>query len=154
MLLSPMEFSATAPQALTTNESSTENKIEPSAWHSYTSKQLKEICNHVKPTNLISLPFGTMTTICELRLNNRTRKNRNRNSRKTAQDRMNKWNLRKIGTLHEDSDEIVKNIRLSTVNARLIKKQRKLISDVLTNRKIDILIATKTWLQESEQDET
>ena len=40
------------------------------------------------------------------------------------------------------------------MNARLIKSKENLISDELTNRKIDILIATETWLQDSKQDAT
>ena len=53
-------------------------KIKPNVWHPYTSEQLKEIHNHPRPTNLMCLPFGTIRTICKLRLNNRTRKNRNK----------------------------------------------------------------------------
>ena len=74
ILLSPTEFSAIAPQSLTTNNSLIQNTLRPSIMHSYTNKQLKEIHNHVKSTNLTNLPFQTITTICELRLNNRTRK--------------------------------------------------------------------------------
>ena len=48
----------------------------------------------------------------------------------------------------------MKNIRLSIVNARSIINKENLISHELTNRKIDILIATETWLQDSAQDET
>ena len=43
---------------------------------------------------------------------------------------------------------------MSTVNARSIKSKENLISDELTNREIDILIATRTWLQDTEEDET
>ena len=84
ILLSPTELSSTALQSITTNKSPNENKVKPSTWHSYASEQLKEILNHTRPTNLTSLPFGTIRTIHELRLNNRTRKNRNRKSRKAA----------------------------------------------------------------------
>ena len=125
-----------------------------SAQHSYTSEKLKEICNHIKSTNVTILPFGTIGKICKLRLNNRIRKNRNWITRKIAQNRINTWNLRQIATTDENYDETVRNMRLSTVNARLIKSKENLISDELTNRKKpDILIATETWLQDSEQDE-
>ena len=47
-----------------------------SAQHSDTSKELREIYNHIKPTNLTCVPFRTIRTLCELRLNNRIRKNK------------------------------------------------------------------------------
>ena len=85
-----------------------EANTKPSARHTYTSEQLKEICSHTKPTSLTSLPFGTIRTIYELRLKNRTRKNRNRKSKKAAHDRVDTQNLRQIATTNENNDEIVK----------------------------------------------
>ena len=124
ILLLPTELYSTALQSQTTNKSSTENKIKPSAQHSYTSEQLKEIWKHTRPINLTSLPFGTIRTIWQLRLNNRTRKNRNRESRKVAWCGIDTWNLSQIATTDENNDEIVKNIRLSTVNAGSIKPKK------------------------------
>ena len=46
----------------------------------------------------------------------------------------------------------MKKIRLSTVNARSIKCKENLISNEHTNRKIDILIATETWLHNTKED--
>ena len=92
-------------------------------------------------------------TICKLRLKNRIRKNGNRKRRKITQDRINMYNLKQIATTDDESDEIVKNIRLSTINARSIKSKENLISNELTNRSIYILIATETWLQDNKQDE-
>ena len=132
-----------------------EANTKPSARYSYTSEQLKEICSHTKPTSLTSLPFGTIRTIQELRFNNKTRKNRNRKRKNTTHGRIDTQNLRQIATTDENNDEIAKeNIRLSTVNARSIKSKENLISNELTNRKINILIATETWLQDTEEDET
>ena len=150
ILLTLTEFTTTTRQSLTTNKSPTENKMRPSTWHSYTSKQLKEIHYQIRPTNLTGLPFWTIRTIWELRLNNRTRKITNR---KTACDRISTQNLRQIATTDENNDEIVKNIRFLAVNARLIKSKENIISNKLTNRKIDILITTETWLQDIDQDE-
>ena len=90
ILLTPTELSSTTLQSLTTNKGPTEAKIKPSARHSYTSEQLKEICSHTKPTNLTSLPFGSIRTIHELKLNNRTRIIRNRKSKKAACGRIDK----------------------------------------------------------------
>ena len=125
ILLSPTEFFAIAPQSLNSNKSPTENKMRLSAQHSYTRKQLMEISSHIKPTNLTSLSFGTIRTIHKLRLNNRASQNRNRKRRKTTWDRINTWNLIQIATTDENCDKIVKSIRLSTVPAKLIKRQIK-----------------------------
>ena len=84
ILLTLTELSSTTSQLLTTNKGPTEANTKLSARHSYTSEQLKEIYSHTKPTSLTSLPFGTIRTIWELRLNNKTRKNRNRKSKNTA----------------------------------------------------------------------
>ena len=115
LILLPTKLPTPLPHLCTTNKSPIENKKRPSAHHSYTSNQLKEICNHINSTNLTSLPFRTIRTIHKLRLNNIMRKNRNR---KRAQNRINIQNLRQRATTDENCDEIVKHIRLSTFNAR------------------------------------
>ena len=150
----PTELSTTAAQSLTTNNSLIENMIRPSIKHSYTSKQLKEMCNHVNSTNLTNLPFGAIRTICDLRLNMRTRKKWSRTRRNIVQKRINIWNLRQIATTDKNFDEIFKNIRISTVNARSIKSKENLISNELTNRRIDTLITTESWLQDNKQEKT
>ena len=63
--------------------------MRPSARHSYTSNQLREMHNHIKPTNLTSGPFGTIRTIHKLRLSNRIGKIEIGKEEKTAQDRIN-----------------------------------------------------------------
>ena len=143
VLITPTELSYSTPQSLTVSKGLTEATTKPGARYLYTSDQLKEIHRHTKPTSLTSLPFGTIKTIQELKLN-KTKKTRNKKSKSTAQG-IDIQNLRQIVTTDESSDEIVKNIRLSTVNARSIKRKENLISNELTNRKIDILIATETW---------
>ena len=69
---------------ITINKGPTEANTKPSVRHSYTSELLKEICNHTKPTSLTNLLFGTIRIIQELRLNNKTRKNRNKKGKNTA----------------------------------------------------------------------
>ena len=88
ILFSPTESFINAPRSLITNNSLIQNKIRPSLRESYTSNHLKEICNYVKSTNLTNLPFGTIGTICKLRLNKTARKN-NRTRRKIVQNRIN-----------------------------------------------------------------
>ena len=56
-------------------------------------------------------------------------------------------------TTDENWDKLVKKIRISTVNDRLIKIKENLISNEYPNRKIDILIAMDPWLQDNKQDE-
>ena len=146
ILLTLTELSSTTPQLLTTNMGPIEANTKPSARHSYTSEQLKEIYSNIKPTSLTSLPFVTIRTIQELKLNNKTRKNRNKKGKNTACGGIDTQNLRQIVTTDKNNDEIVKNNRLSTANARSIKSKENLISNELTNRKIDILIATRKWL--------
>ena len=57
-----------------TKNSLIQNTIRPSIRHSYTSKQLKEICNHVKSSNLTNLPYGIIRTLHQLQLNKKSRK--------------------------------------------------------------------------------
>ena len=152
ILITLTEISSTTPQSLTTYKTPTKTNTKPSAKYSYISEQLKEICRHTTPTSLTSLPLGTIT-IWELRLNNKTRKIRNKKSKNTPPG-IAIQNHRQIVTTDENNDEIVKNIWLSTGNARSIKNKENLISNELTKRKIDILIATKTWLQDTKEDET
>ena len=85
ILISPRESSSSAPRSLTTNNSLIQSTIRPSLRQSYTSKQLMEICNPVKSTNLTNLPFGTIRTFLELRLNKSSRRkqqNKKKNSTK------------------------------------------------------------------------
>ena len=50
--------------------------------------------------------------------------------------------------------EMVNNIRLSTLNARLVKKNKDLIiGQKLNDHKIDITVITESWLKESPEDE-
>ena len=97
ILITPTELSHTTPQSLTTSKGPTEGTTKPGAKYSYTSDQLKEIRIHTKPTSLTSLPFGTIRTIQELNLNNKTRKPRNKKSKSTAQG-IDIQNLRQIET--------------------------------------------------------
>ena len=55
ILILPTESSISAPGSLTTHNSLTQNTIRPSLRQSYTSKQLKEICNYLKSKNLANL---------------------------------------------------------------------------------------------------
>ena len=66
--------------------------------------------NNVHSTNFINLPLRTTRTICELRLNKRTRNKRSRTRRKIVQNRINTQNLRQKATSDQNFDEIVKNI--------------------------------------------
>ena len=55
-----MESSTSAPRSLTTDNSLIKNTIRLSLIQSYTGKQLKEMCNHVKSTNLTNQQFGQL----------------------------------------------------------------------------------------------
>ena len=46
--------------------------------HVYTSKQLRDIYDHVKPTSLTNLPFGAIRRIRELKLNKKPINGRNK----------------------------------------------------------------------------
>ena len=84
ILITPTELSYTTPQSLTISKGLTEATTKPGARYSYTSDQLKEIQIHTKSTGLTTLPFGTIGTIQELRLSNKTRKTRNKKSKNTT----------------------------------------------------------------------
>ena len=74
ILLSPTDFSTTASQPITTKKSLIKNKTDLGHSTNTLADNSRKICNQIKSTNLTSLTFGTIRTICELRLNNRIRK--------------------------------------------------------------------------------
>ena len=48
---------------------------------------------------------------------------------------------------------MVNNIRLATLNARLVKNNDLIISQELNNHKIDIAVITESWLKDTPEDE-
>ena len=122
--------------------------------HTYTSKQLKAIHDQVNPTSLSNLPYGSIRRIREFQLNRkppstiRINKNQHSNPKRKADIR----NLRQVPTINISSYETVQTTRVSTVNTRSLKHQESLISEEIHNTNSDITIITKTWLKDTQED--
>ena len=61
-------------------------------------------------------------------------------------------NIHQITTYNKDAREYVKNIRKATPNARSIKSKEELITDNLKEYKLDALLITEIWLQNTDED--
>ena len=119
--------------------------------HAYTSKQLRAIYDHVKPTSLTNLPFGSIRRIRELRLNKKTRSRRNNTCQHLEPCRKDEIrNLRQVPAVDKNSDEIVQTM-ISTVNARSLKHKENLISVEMLNNNTEIVVITETWLKNTEE---
>ena len=56
-------------------------------------------------------------------------------------------------TYNQDASEHVKNIRFGTLNTRSIKSKEKLIMENFNEYKLDALLITETWLQNTDEDD-
>ena len=66
---------------------------------------------------------------------------------------INQNKLKQIRITESNGLEVVNNIRLATLNARLVKNKDLIISQELNNHKIDIAVITEIWLKETPEDE-
>ena len=65
---------------------------------------------------------------------------------------VNQNNLKQIRITESNGLEMVNNIRLATLNARLVKNKDLIISQELNDHKIDIAVITETWLKDTPED--
>ena len=66
---------------------------------------------------------------------------------------VNQSDLKQIRITESNGLEVVNNIRLATLNARLVKNKDLIICQEVNNHKIDIAFITETWLQNTQEDE-
>ena len=129
--------------------------------YTYTSKQLWAIHDQANPTNLSNLPFGSIRRIRQFWLNrkppstNRININRiNKNHHTNPKRKADIHNLRQVPTVDINNHEAARTITASTINARSLKHKENLISEEIYNSNSDITIITKTWLRDTEEDNT
>ena len=116
----------------------------------YSQLQLRQIVNnpnHVKRC----LDLGAIAQITKLKIKRRQISTLPRLNL-TARG-VNQSNLKQIRITESNGLEVVNNIRLATLNARLVKNNDLIISQELNNHKIDIAVITETWLKDTPEDE-
>ena len=119
----------------------------------YDPSVLKTICRNTKHDQWYKiLPFGAITRIRDLKINNRL-------SRKNAQPRIrhtpagiNYRNLIQVelnknnGIIHDTQ------LRIGTINIRSIKKNDQVLLREIIHSNLDIIIITESWLKDTEVD--
>ena len=119
----------------------------------YDPSVLKTICRNTKHDQQYKiLPFGAITRIRDLKINNRL-------SRKNAQPRIrhtpagiNYRNLIQVelnknnGIIHDTQ------LRIGTINIRSIKKNDQVLLREIIHSNLDIIIVTEFWLKDTEVD--
>ena len=120
----------------------------------YDPSVLKTICRNTKHDQRYKiLPFGAITRIRDLKINNRL-------SRKNAQPRIrhtpagiNYRNLIQVelnknnGIIHDTQ------LRIGTINIRSIKKNDQVLLREIIHSNLDIIIVTESWLKDTEVDQ-
>ena len=101
--------------------------------------------NHIKGC----LNPGAIAQIRKLKINRRKISSPRLNL--TARG-VNQNNLKQIRTTESNGLEVVNNIRLATLNARLVKNKDLIISLELNDHKMDIAVITYTWLKDTLED--
>ena len=128
-------------------------KDKPSNCLRYDPSVLKTIFHNTRHDQRYKiLPFGAITRIRELKINNRL-------SHKKAQPRIrhtpagiNYKNLIQVevtkdnGTIHDTQ------LRIGTINIRSIKRNDQVLLREIIHSNLDIIIATESWLKDTEAD--
>ena len=116
----------------------------------YSQLQLKQIVNNPNRVKGCLNP-GAIAQIRRLKIN-RGKISTSPRLNLTARG-VNQNNLKQIRITESNGLEVVNNIRLATLNARLVKNNDLIISQELNNHKIDIAVITETWLKDTPEDE-
>ena len=120
----------------------------------YDPSVLKTICRNTKHDQWYKiLPFGAITRIRDLKINNRLSHKNARprirhtpagiNYRNLIQVELNKNN----GIIHDTQ------LRMGTINIRSIKKNDQVLLREIIHSNLDIIIVTESWLRDTEVDQ-
>ena len=116
----------------------------------YLQLQLRQIVNnpnHVKGC----LNPGAIAQIRKLKINRR-KISKSPRLNLTARG-VNQNNSKQTRITESNGLEVVNNIRLTILNAKLLKNKDLIISQELNDHKIDIAVITATWLKDTPEDE-
>ena len=111
---------------------------------------IRKECNK-HPYELLTLPPSTIHRIRRLKIQRRKKRGTRAGVVKDAELSM---SLIPVATHAFHDIKISGNLRIATVNARSLKPKQHFLLDLLIEYKIDILIVTETWINNSDNDKT
>ena len=121
---------------------------------SYMRETLIQIGQQTRHNNLLGLPSGSIANILRLKIYKKRPRIKNKKSSRIQQYGVNFRNICQIETCNQEVSKHVKNIRLGTLNTRSIKSKGELIMENFNKYKLDALLMTETWLENTAEDDT
>ena len=114
-------------------------------------ENLKELQDTIKHDNTyLTLNPGAISNICKYKIN-RTKINTLQRHGKQPGG-VNKSNLKYIRTTDFNDKDLMPNIRIATLNARLVKYKDQIIVQELTNNGMNAALKKETWTKDTQED--